>query len=233
MYSKDYRHSFAHPDFFNIHIMDNYVRTRKAFICHKKRDGKITIRVHGHGFIFVLLSPFSWCYSVNQRTRRDFPVHACHSIRNNDGGQLGLEIASWSGAPIWKHTWNEESGIERAEMGKVGLRTREPSIMHVPRSRCDWQINSMENGGTKKKALEKPDCRSKRRECHSRVTAVILRFLCFHCAKYQIHLLQLYIAGQIVKKFSFSWKILMRYFIHIYFFFNVCHLYEIVNIKIY
>lgn len=40
--------------------------------------------------------------------------------------------------------------MERAETRKVGLRTREPSIMHVPRPRCDRQINSMENGGTKK-----------------------------------------------------------------------------------
>lgn len=40
--------------------------------------------------------------------------------------------------------------MERAETRKVGLRTREPSIMHVPRPRCDRQINSMENGRTKK-----------------------------------------------------------------------------------
>lgn len=42
----------------------------------------------------------------------------------------------------------EQNGTRR--MGKGGLRTREPSIMHVPRPRCDRQINSMENVEAKK-----------------------------------------------------------------------------------
>jgi len=43
---------------------------------------------------------------------------------------------------------------ETRRMGKVGLRTREPSIMHVPRPRCDRQINSTEKWRNKK-AMEK------------------------------------------------------------------------------
>lgn len=65
--------------------------------------------------------------------------------------RLGLEITSWTDASVWKHTWKEESRMRTRRMGKVGLRTREPSIMHVARPRCDRQINSMENGGTKGK----------------------------------------------------------------------------------
>lgn len=41
---------------------------------------------------------------------------------NSDGGQLGLEIAVWTGtgALVWKHTWNEENRMEHVEWEKGG-----------------------------------------------------------------------------------------------------------------
>lgn len=124
------------------HIMANRVRTRKTFICRckkerKRRDSKIrstaTDLFSFYRCLFVIALP------PNQRTRRDFAVHACHSIRNNDGDNWDWKSPAGTGVG----SADLETHVERGErdgtrgMGKVGLRTREPSIMHVPRSRCD------------------------------------------------------------------------------------------------
>jgi len=91
-------------------------------------------------------------------------------------GRRGGGGGNWD----WKSSWTDRDvrqslHVERGErdetrrMGKVGLRTREPSIMHVARPRCDRQINSTENGGTKKQWKSE-------RERESSLGAVRLRF---------------------------------------------------------
>lgn len=46
-----------------------------------------------------------------------------------------------------------ENKIKARRVEKVGLRTRESSIMYGPRQRCVGKINSIENGGTKREIL--------------------------------------------------------------------------------
>lgn len=70
-----------------------------------------------------------------------------------------------------RYIWKEEGSSKikkeyRTE--KVGLRTREPSIMHGSPQRCVSKINSIENGRT-----EKEREREKKEKDHARVDEAI------------------------------------------------------------
>lgn len=59
---------------------------------------------------------------------------------DGDGKKEGVEGGRGSG----RGSGRERGYIGTRGIGKVGLSTREPSIMHGPRSRCGRQISSIE-----------------------------------------------------------------------------------------
>jgi len=125
-------------------------RTWKTFI-HSKR--KISSRPWVFDFyVFIFRDNFSLIlHSVR------FP-HACRSVwgeTTEGGGIIGIGNCHLD-APIWKHVERRQQNGTHTK-GKEGLRTRELSIMHVPRPRCDWQINSMENVEAKKRWKSETD----------------------------------------------------------------------------
>lgn len=93
------------------------------------------------------------------------------------GGQLGLEIAIWTGtdAPAWKHTRRTEWNTDRA--GKRGV--EDTRAIHNARTSAEIRPTDKFDGKCRgKKAMEKRDCTKKGTSFARCLGSLCLR-LCF------------------------------------------------------
>lgn len=117
-------------------------------------------------------------------------MHTCLSLGtkgNNEGGQLGLEITSWSGtdAPVWKHVERgEQNGTRRNKESGV----EDTRAIHNARTSAEMRPTDKFDGKwrNKKKAMEKLE--TIRRDCirHARALPRVLRSRVFVFPDYKI-----------------------------------------------